>query len=116
MTDYETTLLKLKKNLNILQERKAKYGGNAPLDLINQIEDHEQAIALTQQVITDELSEDEWREALKPLLLAMNNGQVVNIETGVKKYITNINFLLPWQWTVGILIFAILIFAISIYV
>ena len=80
MTDKKATLVKLNENLNILQEREAKYGGNAPLDLLNQIEDHKQAIDLTRQVITDELSEDEWEEALKPLLLAIDKGQVVNIE------------------------------------
>lgn len=80
MTDKKTTLLKLNKNLNILQEREAKYGGNAPLDLLNQIDDHKQAIDLTRQVITGEISEQEWEEALKSLLLAMNNDQVVNIE------------------------------------
>ncbi len=70
-TDFKTFLLKLNKNLNILQEREAKHAGNAPLDLINQIEDHKQALDLTRQVITDELSESEWREALKPLLVAI---------------------------------------------
>jgi hypothetical protein len=31
-------------NLNILLEREAKYGGAAPLGLLNQIKDHNQAI------------------------------------------------------------------------
>ena len=78
-------LLKLNKNYSILKEREAKYAGNAPLDLLNQIEDHEQAIELTQQAISGDLSQSEWQEALKPLLLAVNNGQVVNIE--VETYI-----------------------------
>lgn len=80
MTDPKTTLWKLNKNVNILQERKAKFGINAPLELLNQIDDHKKAIDLTRQAITGELSEVEWREALKPLLLAFENGQVVNIE------------------------------------
>lgn len=80
MTDKKATLLKLNENLNILKEREAKYGGSAPLDLLNQIGDHEQAITLTRQIITGELTEEEWREALKPLLLAINNGQVINVE------------------------------------
>ena len=80
MTDPKATLAKLNKNLNILQEREAKYGGNAPLELLNQIADHRQAIDLTRQAIASELSEDKWGEALKPLLLACRNGQVVNIQ------------------------------------
>ena len=80
MTDPKATLLKLNQNLNILQEREAKYASNAPLDLLNQIDDHRQAIDLTRQAITGELDEAEWQESLKPLLLACHNGQVVNIE------------------------------------
>jgi len=40
MNDPKDTLLKLKQNLNILKEREAKYGGNAPLELLNTIEDY----------------------------------------------------------------------------
>lgn len=80
MTDQKATLIQLNKNLNILQEREAKYGGNAPLELLNQIDDHEKAINLTQQVIRGELTKSEWAEALSTLLLAVNNGQVVNLE------------------------------------
>lgn len=36
MADYESFLSKLHENLNILREREAKYGGNAPLELLNQ--------------------------------------------------------------------------------
>lgn len=80
MTDPKVTLLNLNKNLNILREREAKYAGNAPLELLNQIGDHRQAIDLTRQAITGELGEAEWQEAMKSLLLATHNGQVVNIE------------------------------------
>ncbi len=68
MTDPKTTLLKLNQNLNILREREAKYAGNAPLELLNQIDDHQQAIDLTRQAITGERDEAEWQESLKPLL------------------------------------------------
>jgi hypothetical protein len=34
-------LLKLQQNLIILREREAKYGNNAPLELLNQIGDHQ---------------------------------------------------------------------------
>ncbi|MBI1878419.1 MAG: hypothetical protein HYR94_09365 [Chloroflexi bacterium] len=79
-TYLKATLSRLNDNLNILREREAKYGGNAPLDLINQLDDHRQAIDLTRQAITGELSQTQWREALKPLLLACRDGQVVNLE------------------------------------
>jgi tetratricopeptide (TPR) repeat protein len=79
MTNYKDTLLQLQHNLNILREREAKYGGNAPLDLLNQISDHELAIALTQQLLAGDLIEAEWHEATRPLLLALQQGQVVNI-------------------------------------
>jgi len=80
MTDPKAILAELNQNLNILQEREAKYGGNAPLELLNQLEDHHRAIDLTRQAITGELSEADWHEALKPLLLACRDGQVVNIQ------------------------------------
>ena len=56
MTDYKNTLLKLNQNLQILQQREAKYGINAPLELLNQINDHKQAIDLTRQAITGEFA------------------------------------------------------------
>jgi hypothetical protein len=74
VTDYQTFLLKLNQNLQILREREAKYGGQPPLELTNQIEDHRQAIALTKQAIAGELTEVEWREALEPLLLPFWQG------------------------------------------
>ncbi len=46
MADLKTYLLKLHKNLNILKEREAKRGSDAPLALLNQIEDHQSAIDL----------------------------------------------------------------------
>jgi WD40 repeat protein len=36
MDDLKSNLITLNKNLNILREREAKYGGNAPLELVNQ--------------------------------------------------------------------------------
>jgi WD40 repeat protein len=45
-------LLQLNKNYQILKEREAKYGGTAaPLDLLNQLDDYEHAIALTEEAI-----------------------------------------------------------------
>jgi hypothetical protein len=91
MADLQTFLQKLHKNLNILREREAKYGGNAPLDLLSQIDDHNTAITLTEQVLAGELSQAEWHEALKPLLveIASRTGEAAssvtmgNIEGGI---------------------------------
>lgn len=71
MPDYKAFLTKLHQNLNILQEREAKYGGNVPLELINQINDHQVAINLTERAIRGTLSEADWRESLQPLLIAI---------------------------------------------
>ncbi len=38
MVNYKSLLNELNKNLNILREREAKYAGNVPLDLLNQID------------------------------------------------------------------------------
>lgn len=77
MTELKSFLTKLHKNLNILQEREAKYGSNAPLDLLNQIDDHHLAIALTEQAVGGEMSEAEWREAIAPLNLSLT--QTTNV-------------------------------------
>ncbi len=69
MSDPKAYLLKLHKNLNVLREREAKHAGNPPLELVNQIDDHQAAIDLTEQTIRGELGEAEWREALGPLLV-----------------------------------------------
>lgn len=71
MTDLKAFLRKLTDNLNLLREREAKYGGNAPLELINQVADHKEAIVLTEQVSAGALTESAWREALEPLLIAV---------------------------------------------
>lgn len=75
MAKPQDTLLRLNENLDILREREAKYGGNAPLDLMHQIADHKRAISLTKQVIRGELDEVEWREELRPLLVAIEGDQ-----------------------------------------
>ena len=82
MTDPKATLNTLHKNLNILKLRQAKHAGNVPLDLLNQIEDHETAITLTRQVITGEISEADWEEALKPLLVSLRQAQTYLDQSG----------------------------------
>lgn len=71
MTDYQAFLTKLHQNLNTLREREAKYADNAPLELLNQIGDHKEAIALTEQALTGDLGEAEWQERLQPLLISV---------------------------------------------
>ena len=73
MTMLKQLLQKTHHNLQILRECEAKYGGNAPLELLNQIDDHMKAIELTEQAIAGELSEAEWREAMQPLLVAIES-------------------------------------------
>lgn len=61
MTDsgLQDFLLKLNKNHLILKEREAKYATAAPLDLLNQIDDYEYAISLTQQALEQSLPLEE---------------------------------------------------------
>lgn len=75
--DYKAFLRKLHRNLNTLKEREAKYLDNPPLELLNQIADHQQAITLTEQALRGDLSETEWREALAPLNVSL--GQTTNV-------------------------------------
>ncbi|MBN1994540.1 MAG: tetratricopeptide repeat protein [Anaerolineae bacterium] len=63
-------------HLNILQEREAKFGGNAPLDLINQIEDHQTAIALVEARLNNEISKAELERQLAPLTLGLDRGDM----------------------------------------
>jgi WD40 repeat protein len=73
-------LVSLHNNLNTLLERQAKYGDDAPQKLLDQIQQHRQAIDTIAQTVGGRLSEAELIEALKPLPLAFYNGQVVDIE------------------------------------
>lgn len=51
--------------------------------MLNQIDVHNEAIALTEQALHGELSQAEWREALNPLLMASESraGEAVSIVT-----------------------------------
>lgn len=51
ISDLQEQLVTLHKNLNNLREREAKYGGNAPLELTNQIDDHLTAIDLDRKSV-----------------------------------------------------------------
>lgn len=83
MTDLKATLRRLKKNLRILREREAKYGRDKPIELVNQIDDHEKAITLIEQCLVGEISEAELSEACKGLLVDIpqrSNEAAVSIE------------------------------------
>jgi hypothetical protein len=79
MINPKTFLSRLHQNLNLLREREAKYGSNAPLDLLNQIADHEAAIALTKQAIRRDISETKWLTELQSLLIAGNHWQEISL-------------------------------------
>jgi formylglycine-generating enzyme required for sulfatase activity/energy-coupling factor transporter ATP-binding protein EcfA2 len=54
-SDLNEFLQQLKRNYNILKAREAKYATVAPLDLLNQIDDYEQAISLSQQALAEDV-------------------------------------------------------------
>ena len=58
MTDPNILLERLRQSLHILQQRRAKYGIDAPASLILEIEDHETAISLTKQLAAGQLAKD----------------------------------------------------------
>jgi hypothetical protein len=72
MTDPETFYQQTYRNLLILKERETRYRNRAsiPVALLDQIENHEKAIFLTRQRLDGLISENDWRKALKSLVLA----------------------------------------------
>ena len=79
MSTLKDVLLRTQENLDILQEREAKYGGNAPLELLNQISDHQTAIALMNEALSAPLTEnalEQLKEQLRPMLVASNVEQI----------------------------------------
>lgn len=65
--DLKKLLLKLDRGLNTLKEREAKFGGNAPLELLNGIDDHETAIGLVNSRLKGDISSEELEEQLASL-------------------------------------------------
>lgn len=83
MTTLKDILRKTRRNLRILQEREAKYGRDVPLELVNQIGDHEQAIVLLEETLAGEQTEvaiQRLKAALRPLLVA-SNVETIDLET-----------------------------------
>lgn len=87
VAELKQRLEKLHRHLNILKEREAKFGGDAPLGLLNQIEDHETAIALVEARLAGQVSDEELEERLAPLNLELDRRiqikNFVQIGTGV---------------------------------
>ncbi|MCP4288848.1 MAG: hypothetical protein GY792_31235 [Gammaproteobacteria bacterium] len=80
-------LLKLNENYNILKEREAKYGGTAaPLDLLNQIDDYENALELTQQAIELDLPPDDLQAEFSSLNLQISGVVFVTQEPPRKPF------------------------------
>lgn len=67
MSDLRRILGKLHKDLNHLEERKAKQGSSVEVRVINQIDDHKEAIDLVEQAINGDITLAELEEKLKPL-------------------------------------------------
>jgi formylglycine-generating enzyme required for sulfatase activity len=63
------------KNLQVLKERRAKQGTDPDLKLLNEIEDHEAALALLDEAFVVELNDrrlEALKKSLRPLLIATN--------------------------------------------
>jgi formylglycine-generating enzyme required for sulfatase activity len=79
VTTLRQFYLRTSQNLNILREREARQGLNADLALVNQISDHETALALLEAALEQPLTPaqfDDLKKQLRPLLLASNVEQV----------------------------------------
>jgi formylglycine-generating enzyme required for sulfatase activity len=68
-------LQRTNENLQTLRVRQAKHGDNPPLELMNQIEDHTEAIGLIEEAIASELTEKglaKLKDSLRDKLVASN--------------------------------------------
>ena len=73
--ELQKLLASLYRNLNTLRAREARFSGNAPLDLLNQIKDHETAIELIEARLAGEISDEALEAGLQPLALSLDRGQ-----------------------------------------
>jgi formylglycine-generating enzyme required for sulfatase activity len=88
MASLKDVLRRTYENLQILQQREAKSGGAASLELLNQIADHRQAIDLLEAAIAAAVTGpalDDLREKLRPLLIASNVNQLNLDELAAEK-------------------------------
>lgn len=82
-TNYKDILKELHESLNILREREAKHGGNAPIDLLNQIADYKTAITLTEEALNGDLSKSNWQQAIRPLMVTIRERGQSNVDCRV---------------------------------
>jgi hypothetical protein len=85
-TSLKEFLLKLNKNYHVLREREAKYAFAAPLDLLNQIDDYERAIELTEQAIEQDIPLDNLQTEFSGLNLQIDTVVFVAQETPRKPF------------------------------
>ncbi|MCB0166853.1 MAG: tetratricopeptide repeat protein [Anaerolineae bacterium] len=90
MTDANTLLQRLRRSLHILEQRQAKLGLDAPASLVLEIEDHEKAITLTEQLAAGHLTETAWRKQLQPLLVTIEERQATEAVSALN--IGGVNF------------------------
>ena len=79
MTTLKTFRLRTYKNLQILEDRRAKQSSRPDLRLLNEIEDHETALALIDEALETSLTPQdlaELKEALRDLVIASNVEQL----------------------------------------
>jgi len=74
----ERELATLRKNLNILEEQQAKYGIDAPLRVLNAIDDHRQAIKLVEAALREELDTAALQDELAKLTF-LHERPIINI-------------------------------------
>jgi len=74
----ERELATLRKNLNILEEQRAKYGIDAPLRVLNAIDDHRQAIKLVEAALREELDTAALKDELAKLTF-LHDRPIINI-------------------------------------
>lgn len=75
--ELKQLLTLLQRELNILSQREARYGGAAPLDLLNQIQDYVVAVQAVRACLQGELPFTDLQETLAPLLLSVKVRQRV---------------------------------------
>ena len=92
MSARKKQLIDLNKNLGILLEREAKYGGNPPLELLNQIVDFCEAVALIEQALKGEEKTDQIKSHLSKEQIVRFQALVneILIESHLVKYIADI--------------------------
>jgi hypothetical protein len=111
--DFEPLLLELHENLNILLERKAKFGIDVPLHLVNQIDDYKTAINLAEQGRAGQISIDNFIKETEDLILdhSFNNPIIIkdirmqaDFQPLIKKLNRGLNILQEQKAKFGIMV------------